>query len=233
MPSVRELTDEQRRALAGLQAVMRSELLDIWDQLDTSNVDELLPVLDAVLGDLYAKYGPAAGSLAADFYDELRDLAGPSGRFTPILAVLSDTDADDRFAVLSRKSVGPLFGAEPDRDSAFTQLLGGLQMTVMDVHRDTIMGSSVADSASRGWQRVGVGHNCGFCNMLIGRGAVYKESTVKFGAHDHCNCQAVPTFDGTPNYYSADDVSAYRKTVRRISDSQKAATRRWMADNGY
>ena len=36
------------------------------------------------------------------------------------------------------------------------------------------MANSVADPASRGWQRVGRGgKTCAFCRMLIGRGDVY------------------------------------------------------------
>jgi hypothetical protein len=55
------------------------------------------------------------------------------------------------------------------------------------------MGSSIADPKARGWMRVGSGR-CDFCRMLIGRGAVYTESTVDFHAHDHCGCGATPAW---------------------------------------
>lgn len=233
MASVQSLTNEQRKALSGLQAIMRSEMVDIWDRLDSSDVKKLLPVLDEVLGELYAKYGPAAGSLGADFYESLRELAGAGGRFTPIMAVLSEQESEGRFNTVSGTSVGALFGASPDRNAAFTNLFGGLQLAVLDVHRNTVTNASLSDAASRGWQRVGVGDNCPFCNMLIARGGVYKKSTVNFGAHPTCNCQSVPTFHGTPNYYKSSDVAAYRKSARRIRPADRARVQRWMQENGY
>lgn len=226
MASVRSLTDEQRKALAGLQAVMRSELLDIWDKLDLADVAKILPVLDDVIAELYSKYGDVSGALAGDFYEEVRALAGANGRFTPILSVLTDEQAREKFAIANRRAVGPLFGANPRPADALTNVFGSLSRAVLDVHRDTVSLASVQDRASRGWMRIGDGRSCPFCSMLISRGDVYKASTVRFASHDHCGCSAVPTFDGTPNYYG-------RKKLELLDDGRRAtfSTRRDRTDN--
>lgn len=41
------------------------------------------------------------------------------------------------------------------------------------------------------WARELAGaENCGFCAMLASRGAVYSKKTVRFQAHNHCDCTA-------------------------------------------
>jgi hypothetical protein len=143
-----------------------------------------------VLPALVATYGDAAGTLAADYYDDLRERQGAGRRFAAIVADLPNDGGTDE---LARWGVSPLFAAEPDWTSAKTLVAGGLQRRIANVSRLTITQSSVQDPAARGWQRVGAG-GCDFCSMLIGRGAVYTEASADFDSHDHCNCQAEPAF---------------------------------------
>lgn len=75
-----------------------------------------------------------------------------------------------------------------------TLIGGGLQRTIANQHRGTVTASSIADPKARGWRRVGSGVSCDFCQMLLGRGAVYIEETADFATHDHCNCSAEPDF---------------------------------------
>ena len=60
--------------------------------------------------------------------------------------------------------------------------------------RDTILASVKADRRSAGWQRVTSGNSCDFCSMLADRGAVYRESSSDFQAHDGCSCSAEPVY---------------------------------------
>ncbi len=98
------------------------------------------------------------------------------------------------------------------------------------------MQSAIADPEAAGWQRVGDGDSCGFCLMLISRGAVYTSESVKFGAHDWCNCQAGPSFGRPSDVF---DVDAYRQSKRRFFEGQKtgsaeqddARARAWIAEN--
>lgn len=146
--------------------------------------------LSDVLPSLVDVYGAAAATLAADWYDDLRDKAGARGRFTAIPAEVDDAGAD----VLARWGVAPLFDAKPDWSAAQVLIQGGLQRRIANMSRLTVTGSATADPGARGWRRVGVG-GCAFCRMLLGRGAVYTEATADFLSHDHCNCQAEPAFD--------------------------------------
>jgi hypothetical protein len=147
--------------------------------------------LSEVLPDLVADYGSAAASLAADWYDDLRDAEGAAGRFVAVTASLPDREVTD---VIAGVAVGPLFKAEPDHVSSLTLVQGGLQYLVANAARDTIVQSATADPGARGWRRLGVGENCGFCKEQIAGGAVYTESSARFRAHDHCNCYAAPAF---------------------------------------
>ncbi len=175
------------RDLTVLVGMSQADLDKLWKQIvDVEMARELL--LD-VLPQLVAVYGAAAATLAADFYDDLRDAEQVRGRFRAIPAELPD---QGRTEALARWGVAPLLGAAPDLASAKTLVSGGLQRIVANASRQTIAGSSIADPAALGWKRVGVGSSCSFCSLLLSRGAVYREATAEFRSHDHCNCTSAP-----------------------------------------
>ena len=155
---------------------------------DPKLVDE---ALRDMLPQLVALYGSAAASIGADWYDDLRDQAEVRGRFQAIVAELPDLGRTDS---LAGWAVGPLYGANPDPDTALSKASGGLQRIIFNADRQTVMRSSIQDPRARGWQREGNGE-CDFCQMLIGRGAVYSEETVDFDSHDRCRCIGVPAYD--------------------------------------
>lgn len=62
--------------------------------------------------------------------------------------------------------------------------------------RDTIVTASNADAKCYGWRRLTSAGACDFCLFLADRGAVYREETAEFGAHDNCGCSAAPVFKG-------------------------------------
>lgn len=178
-----------RRDLQVLTATAAGDLRVLFREFTTAEDarDGLMDVLPRLVG----MYGAAAATLGADWYDDLRDLAGVRGRFTAIPAELPDVGRTD---ALARWGVGPLFAATPDFASALTLVSGGLQKIIANADRQTIQRSSTEDRRARGWARAGTG-GCDFCQMLIGRGAVYTEATADFETHDHCGCVAVPEFD--------------------------------------
>lgn len=149
--------------------------------------DSLLDTLPQLMG----LYGSAAATLGADWYDDLREQAEVKGTFRAIVAELPNRGRTDS---LARWGVSPLFGAEPDAASALNMISGGLQRIIFNADRDTVTFSSIQDRGARGWQREGIGE-CEFCQMLIGRGAVYTEATSDFDSHDNCHCVGVPAFD--------------------------------------
>jgi len=176
--------------LAELTGLANKDLELIWRKFDTADAArdgliELLPRLVVI-------YGSAAATLGADWYDEMREAAEVKGRFRAIPAELPDQGRTD---ALARWGIGPLFQAEPDFTSALALVSGGLQRIVADADRGSITRSAIADPRARGWQRVGSGRSCSWCQMMIDRGSVYTEASVSFEAHDNDNCGSEPVWD--------------------------------------
>lgn len=209
---------------ADLDELVRLASLDLsvlWQQISDGVIAREL--LTQVLPELTAVYGSAAGTLAADWYDEARESSRVVGGFRARVAPLPDAGRTD---ALAGWAVEPLFSDEPDLLTAKTRAEGGMQRIIANVGRETVMGSSVEDPRARGWQREGAGE-CGFCAMLIGRGAVYTEATADFGAHDHCKCSAVPAFEGEPK-----PVKEFAPGPEQASEADRARTRAWIKANG-
>ena len=183
MPTALEL----REGVASLALLAIRDLSGVWAAVSTP--EQARAALLEAIPALVDRYGSAAAAVAADWYDDMRDAAGVGGRFFAIPAEVGDVGAD----ALARWGIGPLFADEPDWLLARSLIAGGLQRRIVNLARDTVMGSSIADKRAIGWSRAGAG-GCEFCAMLIGRGAVYTEATASFESHDRCHCVAVPEF---------------------------------------
>lgn len=179
---------KHRADLAELARLAEGDLSVVFRNV--SKADRVRESLMDVLPRLVAVYAAAAASLAADWYDDLREEAEARGRFQAIVADLPDVGRTD---ALAGWAVGPLFGAAPDARAALGMASGGLQRIIFNADRDTVRVSSIQDPGARGWQREGAGE-CDFCRILIDRGAVYTEATVDFESHDRCGCVGVPAF---------------------------------------
>lgn len=221
-------TPEQlRRRQEQLTRLAVNDMASMWRQV--SNAVEARKALQDLLPSLLRTYGQAAAAVAADWYDEARAAANVGGAFTAIPAEIGE-QASDALA---------LWASEKGTDLASVQSLveGGVSRRINTWSRETVMGSALADPKADGWQRTGVG-SCPFCAFLIGRGAVYSESTADFASHDHCHCAAVPAFAGTPRPVRLDengkrlDVST---RTTRTDDAQREVDnkriRAWIADN--
>lgn len=182
-----------RAALKQVTALAARDLSRVWIGLDlTADVARIREALLEVVPDIGETYGDVSATLAVDMYDELRDEALARGRFA---AEPAGTPGRARLEASIRWGLGPLLGANPDPVSALTLIEGSLQRYVADPHRDTITQSIAHDPAKPGWARETSAGSCDFCQMLAGRGAVYREDTSGFDSHDHCHCIAVPTWD--------------------------------------
>lgn len=192
----------QREEVARIGEEAGSELAAVWSAaLVGLPFDDVREALQDVLPALSSNWGDLAASLAAEFYDEARRRARVGGEFEPVLA---DGPSQVRWESLSVWGTEPLFRSaetgllvpgesvelDPDWDASLKRLQGGLQRSIADQHRQTIMQSAVTDSRAQGWRRVGVGSNCDFCRRLINGGTVYRKTSAGFSSHDHCNCVA-------------------------------------------
>lgn len=219
---------ELRQALADLNILAARDLGGLFRSLaEGDNAEE---ALRDVLPGLIRSYGAAAGTLAADWYDDLRESLGMGGRFAAIPADVKDVGA--------HALIGWALDEATDDGSLVALLEGGMQRRVVNFGRFTVTESSSLDSQANGWMRLGQGSNCPFCDVLISRGAVYTKSSVTFASHDHCNCIAVPAFKGQPLPVRLDangkrlDISTRND---RTDDAQREASnarvREWVASH--
>lgn len=216
--------DDYRAGMDELVRLAGVDLDVLWRQVSASaEADE---ALGSILPSLVRTYGEAAGTLAAEWYEDIRSSI-INTRFRAIVADLPDVGRTDS---LARWATEPLRLPEPDDAAALSRLKGGMQRIIANAGRETVMGSSISDPRAAGWKRMASGMACGFCRMLANRGAVYSERSVDFGAHDHCGCMAAPEFGS-----AGDAIFTTRKVekTRKVSDAERAATKRWMAEHGY
>lgn len=204
-----------RSGVASLTTLALADLAKLWPQI---TVGTAASPLHDVMPALVTKYGMAAATLAADWYDDERDRVNPASRFRAIPADLGDAGAHALVGWATTKATD---------DAALRALVaGGVQRRLAGASRQTVMGSSLADPAAEGWQRQAAGDTCGFCLMLASRGAVYSEQTADFAAHDDCDCIAVPAWGGRPR-----PVQPFTPSPRQVSDADKARARAWIARN--
>ena len=122
--------------------------------------------LNDVLPALVTVYGEAAATLAADWYDDLRETVDLPSRFGAIPAAVPDVGA---YALVGWATTRAL-----STTGLRSLVEGGVQRRIATFSRLTVMQSAVKDPGATGWQRVGAGEcRSGFCDLLIGRGAVY------------------------------------------------------------
>lgn len=188
-------------------------------------------VLESALPLLIDTYGSAAAAVAADWYDDYREALAVSGGFRAAPVAALGYGPDDGALAL----VNWARSSAQTPDSMIDLIYGGMQRRVSNAARLTIMGAANEDPKSSGWRRIGDGHNCRFCDMLISRGAVYRESTVRFASHDHCNCQAAPSFG---QWSDVVEVDRYTPSSRfqveyeqQLRAEYNARAREWLADN--
>lgn len=226
-------TTSEAQQQAASRAVIAAAAAEVTAGLLTVQVDDLAALADWIvdfLPGIAEEYGMAMAVLGASWYETLRDEAGVSGTFDPVLPELPDPY---RWESMAR------WVTAGNKAEVETLVQGGVQRTLMNMHRETVMDSVVADPEAAGWARFARPGACGFCRMLTSRGAVFTEKTAKFGAHDHCSCLAGPIWKGRG---TARQVDAYRKSARRREDADGNAigstkrdaerARRWMKENG-
>jgi len=203
-----------------LTARATAALAAFWDTLDLSSPVGARNALLEFMPALTDQYGEAAAILAADWYDALRGSEGVPGVY---VATLAATVPEEVVVTRTRFGAGHLWTDNPSQ--ALTFLLGVAQEYVLQPGRDTITQAAMADPAAYGWHRETRGSRsfpsgCKFCQMLAGRGDVYKQATAKFAAHNDCRCVAVPSWDANAREVSAD---AYVASERLESLRRQAA----------
>lgn len=221
-------TAEQiRNYQAGNQSLVRlaeRDLDSIWTPLQGASADEIKPILLEVMPDLVDAYGSTAALLAADFYDELRDVPITQERFN---AIMLDSVPIEQTEAMSRWAIGPLYSDTPDSLAALSLLKGGMQRLIMQAGRETMFTSADRDPVKTQFMRVTTGsENCAFCVLMASRGAIYtsEASAGKMRRfHDSDDCQIIPVRnpEDVPEEFDPDKLYEMYRNVQSPGMSTK------------
>ncbi|MFD5137459.1 hypothetical protein ACFWMX_14655 [Streptomyces sp. NPDC058378] len=197
---------------------------------------------------LVDQYGAASTSLAADYYEAERVAAAVTGRFTvPLLDPPPDEQVDSslRWATKDIWERDPEDPATTDAQrEPLTVRLGQAekkaeavaQKLVTDQGRGTVQAAVRQDRQATAWARAAALGACAFCKLLATRGAVYKQDTADFRAHDGCHCGVVPVFRGQ-RFELSDHAREWERLYREFaaphSGDQLKRFRQALADNGH
>lgn len=207
----------QQAAQAGLASLVLQDLEAAWPHLDPRNMKGTLPDYTTIVYSLTRKYGPISGALAGRFYQAVRRAAGlPSGR-----VLVADPPPLQQVQTAVQWATTDLWADPAAADAARVKVDGAVAKLVQDVGRFTITDTVQADPKARAWARVTEPNPCAFCALLATRGAVYKEHTVGFKAHDHCRCHPEPVFGAyEPSAQVRQWQADYAKATRGVSGSR-------------
>lgn len=211
-------------AQEAVAAALAASLRGVVANAPIGDLRRAVPGIAAVVAALVRRYSAGSVAFAVRHYLAERAAAGVAGRFTPLPAPpvpLRQIGATVDWATQ------PLWSREPDLAAAERNIIAGAEKLVMDAARDTVIGNVRRDPKAVGWARVTEASPCSFCAMLATRGAVYKsQRTADFKSHDHCRCQATPTFgpyELSPQ--AAEALDLYRSLPHGSPKAMRAAFR--------
>lgn len=190
-----QLLRQFEQANDGIAALVERDLAAFFALLDFSKPDAVKLDLFDYIPALVTQYGDIAATVAADWFEELREVEGVSGRFRPPLGPSVPLEqVNGRLGYATRAS-GPLFLGDSATLTAFLSMMANEY--ALQPGRETIIEAARKDKAA--FARVPEPGACKFCLMLASRGFVYSKDTVgdskKF--HGKCRCNAMPVWDET------------------------------------
>ena len=210
---------ESRAALQLLSETSVATSLELLRRVSGAPDSRRAALLDGV-PDVIGYYAEGSAALAADAYDEARELVAGSVYQTEL--VLLDRTVKIRRGIAWASE--PLF--DGDDVAAGARLAGIVQIETARSFRDTITTNTRNDPAAIGWKRI-TNQCCRFCRMLADRGAVYRESSARFAAHEHCDCTAAPVFRGGEVGPEASAMQ-YKASRRSRTPAQRADLRAYL-----
>lgn len=194
------LTAQHRTAQLALRAAVLRDVTRLWPLWQAGRVRTYGEFAEAAATLIGARYLESAG-LGAAYYRAFRRAADVAGADTPRMPrrltaddIVPSLRATGLAGTMRALRVG--FSPQAASRAGLVQALGSAGRLVLNGGRDAVLASTGADRAAAGWRRVTSGGACKFCQMLAGRGPVYRsDRTADFLAHDHCACAAEPVFD--------------------------------------
>ena len=183
------LTAEHHRAQTQLRAQALRDYLQLWPIWRGD--EESFNTLVAATLPLIRTYHRLSATVAGAYFESYRRAERAGGDSPPRLAApLEPERLVASLNVTGRvQTVKALRSGQPLEQAMRTALIrtsGAVARHVQNGGRDTVIESVREDRQAVGWARVLGPSPCAFCLTLASRGAVYKEQTVGFEAHDHC-----------------------------------------------
>lgn len=218
--------DRYRAAQVGLTRLLVRDVRGLRRLILPSRLRESVPDWLAAMNTIVAQYARTSAALAADFYDAQREAAGVPGPFTVPVA---DPPPDEQTEASLRWATKDLWPREPD-EATLAQLQPMdvrlaqaekkaeqvAQKLVTDTGRGTVREAVRQDRQATAWARAAARGACAFCKLLASRGAVYKQDTAKFRAHDGCHCGVVPVFKGQ-RFELSDHAKEWERIYREFA----------------
>lgn len=210
-PTGDRLTRAHKEAQRRLSADVSRQVLGVWGTVDPVNVDAAWPVVSRSLARVITDAHARSAQLAAAYMREHAAANGVALVDVDAAPGLDATQVDTALRVTGPVAVKTAAGAGMSPAdavaSALVQLSGASSRLALAGGRDTITRTANASPLIVGYRRVGDGHSCYFCAMLISRGSVYKThetAELASGArgnqpqghafHDHCGCTSEPLY---------------------------------------
>jgi hypothetical protein len=203
-----EPANRYRAAQIGLTRLLVRDVRGLRRLIIPARLEASVPDWLAAMQAIVDQYARTSSSLAADFYDAQREQAGVSGVFTVPVADPPPTEQTEASLRWATKDLWPRDPEDPkttdaQREPVETRLVQAekkaeqvAQKLVTDTGRGTVREAVRQDRQATAWARSAARGACAFCKLLAARGAVYKQDTADFRAHDGCHCGVVPVFKG-------------------------------------
>lgn len=216
---------ESKAALQLVTGAAVNAVVSVLGRLSGSPEHQRASLLD-IAPAVIAHYSDGSSALAADFYDDERELSEAPKLYVAEPIIL------DRVVKIRRAvawASDPLFGDAPDLDKSAGRLAEVVQLETARPYRDTILENRNRDPSAVGWRRVTNG-GCKLCRMLADRGAVFSDKTARFAAHTNCKCTAQPVFSSS-DYGEEASVMQYMASRRKRTSEQQEALREYLRVN--
>lgn len=214
---------ESKAALSLLTDTAVGTVAKLFSGISGSPKERRLLLLDAV-PEIVSYYSDGSSALAADFYDDRREISAPPKLYIAEPVIEERTEKIRRAVVWA---ADPMLDDDPF--ATLDRLSGVVQLETARPYRDTILTNRNRDPSAVGWQRVTNG-GCKMCRMLADRGAVYSDKTARFATHPNCRCSAQPVFS-SDEYGREASVIQYVASRKRRTPSMRADLREYLNAN--
>lgn len=203
-----DAANRYRAAQVGLTRLLVRDVRGLRRLILPARLRTSVPDWMAAMQAVVEQYARTSSSLAAEFYDAQREAAGVPGVFTVPVADPPPSEQTEASLRWATKDLWPRDPEDPkttdvQREPLDVRLAQAqkkaeqvAQKLVTDTGRGTVREAVRQDRQATAWARSAARGACAFCKLLAARGAVYKQDTADFRAHDGCHCGVIPVFKG-------------------------------------